>query len=281
MTLAVLAAVLFSALLHASWNAALRFAGDRVAMITVIAAFSACVALPGLFVVTPPRPESWPWMFASVVLHVGYSLFLAAAYTHGELGKVYPLARGTAPLLALLGSFLVVSEPLAASTVAGIVTLGLGIFALTLDRGLTVLMEAPRGALYALATSVFVAGYTISDGMGARAAADPHAYALWLFVLDGVPLVVIALVVRGRAATAAMFTGNWRLGLPLGAMALAAYWIAIWAMTVAPIALVAALRETSVIFAVLIGVTVLGERLTWPRAVAVTVVLLGLVLMRL
>ncbi len=280
MTLAVASAVLFSALLHASWNALIRLKGDRLAMMTLLATFAAVFALPGLLLVSPPHPNSWPWLAASVVLHLGYNVFLANAYMHGELGKVYPLARGSAPLLTLLASFLIVGEPLPALTVLGIVTLGVGILALTFEQGLKVIREAPKGVAFALGTSVFIAGYTIADGMGARAAGSAHSYILWLFVLDGFPLLLYALWARGRA-TSEMISENWKAGLVGGALSLIAYWIAIWAMTVAPIALVAALRETSVVFAVVIGVLFLGEKLTAARAVSVAVVILGLVLMRL
>jgi drug/metabolite transporter (DMT)-like permease len=281
MSLTVALAVLFSALLHASWNAVIRLRGDRLATITLLAAFGTLMAVPGMFLVSPPRPESWPWLFASVVLHIGYNVFLANAYAHGELGKVYPLARGTAPLLTLFISLLVLREPLAALTVIGIVTLGLGILTLTLDQGIRVLRAAPQGAAFALGTSLFIAAYTIADGMGARAAGDPHAYTLYLFFFDGIPLVLYALWARGTRETGHMIAGNWKAGIVVGILSLGAYWIVIWAMTVAPIALVAALRETSVIIAVLIGVFFLGERLTAVRVLAIAVVIVGLVLLRL
>ncbi len=280
MSLSVALLVLLSAVLHASWNAIVRIKGDRLAVVTLLATFGSLIAVPGVVLLPPPPADAWPWLAASMLLHIGYNVFLANAYAHGELGKVYPLARGTAPLITLMASLWLVGEQIGALKVLGVVVLGGGIIALTFDRGLRVLMEAPKGAVYALATSVFIGGYTISDGLGARASGDALSYTAWLFVLDGFPLLLYALVVRGRGVTA-MFSENWKAGLVAGALSIAAYAIVIWAMTVAPIALVAALRETSVVMAVVIGVVFLGEKLTTARMLSVAVVLAGLVLMRM
>ncbi|MEJ8573742.1 DMT family transporter [Microbaculum marinum] len=280
MTLSVALLVLFSAVLHASWNAIVRIKGDRLAVVTLLATFGALFALPAVVFLPPPPVDAWPWLAASMLLHVGYNVFLANAYAHGELGKVYPLARGAAPLMTLAASLTLLDEPLGTTTILGIVVLGGGIIALTFDRGLRVLIEAPKGAIYALSTSLFIGGYTISDGLGARTSGDALAYTAWLFVLDGLPLLIYAAVRRGRGI-GAMFSENWKAGMTAGALSIGAYAIVIWAMTVAPIALVAALRETSVVMAVLIGVVFLGERLTTARTVSVAVVIVGLVMLRL
>jgi drug/metabolite transporter (DMT)-like permease len=279
MSLAVALAVLISALLHASWNAIVRVNGDRLGVVTLLATFSALIAAPGLFLLPAPAREAWPWLIASVLLHVGYNVFLVNAYAHGELGKVYPLARGTAPLITLIVSLAFIGEPVGTANILGVVTLGVGIIALTFDQGIRVLMRAPKGVVYALATSLFIGSYTISDGLGARASGDPLGYTAWVFAFDGAPLLIYALIVRGRGIQR-MLVEQWRPGLMAGALSLGAYAIVIWAMTVAPIALVAALRETSVVFAVMIGVVFLGERLTPARAICVAVVLAGLMLMR-
>ncbi|WP_436641075.1 EamA family transporter [Microbaculum sp. FT89] len=280
MSLSVALLVLFSAVLHASWNAIVRIKGDRLAVVTLLATFGALIALPGVVLLPFPPADAWPWLIASMLLHIGYNVFLANAYQHGELGKVYPLARGTAPLITLVASLFIVGEALGPLKVLGVVVLGLGIIALTFDRGIRVLMEAPKGAVYALTTSLFIGGYTISDGLGARTAGDALAYTAWLFVLDGFPLLFYAMLARGRGV-GAMFAENWKAGLLAGALSIVAYAIVIWAMTVAPIALVAALRETSVVMAVVIGVVFLGEKLTTARMLSVAVVLSGLVLLRL
>lgn len=279
MTLAVALAVLVAAVLHASWNALIRFHGDRLGMVTLLAAVAAVVALPGALLLGPPSPASWPWMAASVGLHLGYNVFLANAYAHGELGRVYPLARGAAPLVTLAAGFALFHELIGGWQLLGVITLATGIVLLAFEGGWRALRHAPRGAVYALVTSLFIASYTLSDGMGARAAADPHAYVLWLFVLDGIPLLLYALV-KGRARTRRVFAEHWKAGSVAGLLSLGAYWIAIWAMTLAPIAMVAALRESSVVFAVLIGVVFLGEPITRPRVLSVVAVLLGMWMLR-
>jgi drug/metabolite transporter (DMT)-like permease len=280
MTTAVTLAVLVAAFCHASWNAIIRMRGDKLISMTLLVTAAGVLALPTLPFISPPPAAAWRYLIASAVIHTGYNTFLALSYVHGELTKVYPLVRGSAPLLTLAVSLVALDEAVGPLTVAGIVVLGLGIMSLALDQGWRVLLASPRGILYAAATSLCIAGYTLSDGLGARASGNPHHYVLWLFALDMGPLLVGVVALRGRAFFAAA-AENWRAGLLGGFLSLVAYWIVIWAFTVAPIPIVAALRETSILFAVLIGMAALGERLTPARAGAIVLVLFGLVLMRL
>ncbi|ESR23301.1 DMT family transporter [Lutibaculum baratangense] len=280
MSLTVATAVLLAALLHASWNAILRFSSDRMVTLALLTGSSGIVALAGLPFVEVPPAAAWPWLSASVFLHLGYNLFLGTAYRYGELGKVYPLARGAAPLVTLLAGVFLVGETLSPQATLGIVLLGCGIVALTFERGWRVLLQAPRGTAFALITSLFISAYSVSDGLGARAAGNAHAYTLWLFALDGLPLAIYVFATRRGEAIAALRL-SWLSGCVAGMLSLGAYWIVIWAMTVAPIALVAALRETSVLFAVGIGIVFLGERLSVPRLASILVVLAGLAILRL
>lgn len=279
MPLSIAAAVLLAALLHACWNAIVRVREDRLAVVTLLAGSAALVALPAAIVVPPPAPAAWPWLATSVALHLGYNVFLATAYNHGDLGRIYPLARGTAPVLTLVGTAVLVDESPGPVAIVGVLVVALGIVLLAFERGILALVAAPRGVGFALTTALFIAGYSVVDGIGARASDSPHGYAVWLFVLDGIPLLVYALAVRGHKVTA-MFAGNWSAALVGGVLSLAAYWIVIWAMTRAPIALVAATRETSVVFAVMIGTLVLGERLTAVRLASAALVVCGLFLLR-
>jgi drug/metabolite transporter (DMT)-like permease len=279
MTGEVVAAVLAAALFHAGWNALVRIAGDRLAVMGLIAAGHAACALAALPFVAMPDSAALPWLAASVTLHVGYKLFLAEAYRGGELGQVYPVARGTAPLLVTGISLLWLDEPLAPATLAGVAVIALGVASLAL-RGGAPLGDNPRPMLFALGTAGFIAAYTLVDGLGARIAGTPHGYAAWLFLGDGVLTVAIVLAVRRRAALALM-RDQALPGLCGGALSVAAYWLVIWAMTRAPIAPVAALRETSVIFAALIGGLFLGEGFGPRRLIAALAVCLGLALMRL
>lgn len=279
MPLTVAVAVLAAALLHAVWNALLRFQGDRLTMVTLLVAFSGLFALPGALWTGPPEPAAWPWLAASMALHVGYNVFLARAYGHGELGRVYPLARGAAPLLTLVAGGLLLGQTLETWPRLGVITLAGGILLLALEGGWRGFRQNPRSVTYSLTTALFIAGYTLADGIGARTASNTHAYVLWLFVLNGLPLLLHRLA-TGRSRPDAL-VANWRAAAIGGLLSLGAYWIAIWAMTVAPIAAVAALRESSVVFAVLIGALFLREPFTRIRVLSVLTVLAGLVMLRL
>ena len=280
MTPAVTLAVLVAALCHASWNAIIRVRGDKILSMTLLVTVSGLLALPGLFFVPVLPAAAWPYVLASAIIHLGYNTCLALSYHHGELSKVYPLVRGSAPLLTLVMSLAFLDESVDASGIAGIVILAFGIMALALESGWRVLVQSPRGLAYAAATSLCITAYTLSDGLGARAAGNAHHYVVWLFVLDMLPMLAIVLVLRGRDFLVAA-KANWAAGLLGGALSLIAYWIVIWAFTVAPIPIVAALRETSILFAALIGMSVLGERITPIRATSIAFVLCGLALMRL
>jgi drug/metabolite transporter (DMT)-like permease len=279
-TASVTLAVLFAALCHASWNAIVRMRGDKFMSMALLITAGGLIALPGLFVVPLLPAAAWPFVIASAIIHTGYNTFLALSYVHGELSKVYPLVRGSAPLLTLLVSLLFLDEAVGFVGVAGIVVLAAGIMTLALDRGWRVLVASPRGALYAAATSLCITAYTLCDGLGARAAVNAHSYVMWLFFLDTLPFVALVVFVRGRDFVAAA-KANWAAGALGGALSVVSYWIAIWAMTVAPIPIVAALRETSILFAVLIGLTMLGEKVTAVRSASIAMVLGGLALMRL
>jgi drug/metabolite transporter (DMT)-like permease len=279
MTIGVTIAVLVAALCHAAWNAMIRMRADKIISMTLLVTAAGVLALPGIFLVPMLPAAAWPYVIASAIIHLGYNTFLALSYHHGELSKVYPLVRGSAPLLTLAISLSVLDEPVDTVGVLGIIVLAVGIMSLALDGGWRVLIESPRGLVYAAATSLCITAYTLCDGLGARVAGNAHHYVLWLFVLGAVPLLSAVLVVRGRDFFLAV-NENWPAGLLGGALSLVAYWIVIWAFTVAPIPIVAALRETSILFAALIGMSILGERMTKIRAGAIVMVLIGLALMR-
>jgi drug/metabolite transporter (DMT)-like permease len=279
-TPAITLAVLVAAFCHASWNAIVRLPGDKFVAMTMVVAGAGLLALPGLLFVAVLPAAAWPFLIASALIHAGYSTFLALAYHHGELTKVYPLVRGSAPLTTLVVSLLFLEEAIGAAEAFGIVMVGAGIMALALDRGWKALLAAPHVLVYAAATSLCITLYTLSDGLGARAAGNAHSYVIWLFVLDW-PLMVLAALLLRRDAFLAALRGAWAPGLLGGGLQLAAYWIVIWAFTVAPIPVVAALRETSILFAALIGMVWLGERITPVRGASLAIVLCGVIVMRL
>jgi drug/metabolite transporter (DMT)-like permease len=280
MSLPIALAVLFSAFCHASWNAILRMRADKIIAITLLVAAAGLIALPALFFVPVPLAAAWPFLIASAFVHIGYNSFLALAYHHGELTKVYPLVRGSAPLTTLVIALLFLHEAVTATEIVGIVVLTIGIMVLALDGGRRALLASPQVLLYAAATSLCITAYTLSDGLGARVAGSTNGYVLWLFAIDSLPLLIFVLVRRRRTFLAAVGP-NWLAGLVGGALSLLAYWIVIWAFTKAPIPVVAALRETSILFALLIGMLWIGETVTKVRIASIVLVVAGLALMRL
>lgn len=276
---AVLALVLLAAVLHAGWNAVLKVNGDRVAVMALISVSSGLLCLPVLPVLTPPAAPAWPYLALSVVLHLGYQLFLVQAYRHGDLGQAYPIARGTAPLVVTGLAYLFAGETLAPQQLAAIVVMVAGIVSLAFTGG-GPLRHSGHPILFALGTAIFIAGYTVSDGLGARQAGTAHSYVIWLFTLNTLPMLLVALAVRRRDFGVAV-RRNWRPGLIGGAMSLAAYWLVIWALTLGLMGPVAALRETSVLFAALIGALLLGEQGGRARILSAGLVAGGLLLLHI
>ena len=265
--------------MHAGWNAVLKIRLDPFLSAVLIAIAGGLIAAPVLIWTGWPRAEGWPWLAASVVLHLGYYIGLTEAYRRADMSQVYPIARGSAPLMTTLVSVVALGEPVNIIGGGGIAALGAGVLLMSLRGGSAVRFD-PAAIGYALFTAVTICGYTLVDGIGARAAGNPHAYSAALFFLDAFPIALLALYKFERAELrhAVRFVGP---GLAGGAMSLAAYWIAIWAMTVAPIPLVAAARESSVLFGMLIAVVILKEPLRGIRVVSACLIVLGLALIRL
>ncbi len=270
MTPAVAALVLFAALLHASWNAMLKGGRDGFWGMTVmgIATSLACaVALPFLPV---PARASWPYIAGSALLHVGYNAFLVRAYRRGDFGSAYPIARGSSPLLVTLGAALVAQEVPTLLGMAGIVLVSIGIISLAF-RG----RQLPEtGIFYALGTGFFIAAYSVTDGIGGRLSGSAVSYTLWMCVIWGATALPLY---KFRRPGAALWQGARATGLAAlgGVVSVLAYGIVIFAMTVAPMGSVSALRETSVLFAVLLGRIFFGETLTARRIISVLVIAAG------
>ncbi len=279
MTAVVFSAVIGAALLHAAWNALVKVNTDRFVLMATMAAIQTMLSVAVLPFVPVPAPASWPYLLASVALHNAYYLFLITAYRYGDLSHVYPLARGTAPLIVATASFVLVGEALSLEATVYIALIAFGIMSLTLTRGAAGFRE-PKAVFSAIATGIFIAAYTVSDGLGVRLSGDAHGYTFWLFALDGVPITALALyLLRGRLRKEV--AKSWKMGALTGIISLIAYWIVIWAMATTPIAMVSALRETSMVFAVMFGVFFLKERLNLMRVVSVAVTLAGAVMLKL
>jgi drug/metabolite transporter (DMT)-like permease len=282
MSFAVFAAVLFAAACHAGWNAGIKRTLDPLATTVLIAIGAALVALPGLPFVGWPAPASWPWLVASIAIHLFYFAGLIESYSAGDMGQVYPIARGAAPLMTATMTTLFVGERLGLFGWGGVVLLAAGVLLLSLRGGRDLVGFDRRAVGFALFTAVTVCAYSVVDGVGARLAGEGRAaaYSLVLFVGIAPVVVIYALARRGVAVLPAMVP-FWKTGLGGGALAVVSYSIAIWAMTKAPIAIVAALRETSVLFGALIAVTVLKEPLRPARIGAAAMIVGGLALLRL
>jgi drug/metabolite transporter (DMT)-like permease len=268
--------VLFAAALHAGWNALIKIRGDRLVVMAVVTLAGSLVSLPAVFLLPLPAPASWPLLALTIVLHTGYHLFLPRAYDHGDLGQVYPIARGSAPLLVALGAFLLAGETLSLLTTLGVFCLAAGVMSLAFE-GRGGLRGSPKAVLYALLTGSIIASYTLVDGLGVRQAGSILAFAAWLTVLDGLLTFLIVACVKGPACLR-VARDNLAVGLLGGCMQVAAYWIIIWALAQAPMAMVSALRETSVIFVAVISTFILKEGFGVWRFVATGLVALGLTL---
>lgn len=274
MSAAVFLAILFAAALHAGWNALVKTGLDRFSSILFLGLAQAAIALLLLPFFGLPLRQAWPWVLAGSALHSGYKLALIRAYGHGDLSQIYPLSRGSAPLIVAVAGALVLGETMDTARTAAVFAIGAGIMLMAGKGGLT-----RAGVGWALVTAAFTAAYTLADGIGARVAGSPSSFILTMIVLDGLIMLAFGLRARGRAGLIALLPA-WRAGTVAGAMSLGAYWIAVWAFTQAPLAAVAALRETSVLFAMLIGAAMLKERLTPRRWAAAGLILAGVVLMR-
>ena len=274
----VLAVVLFAALLHALWNAAVKASlKERVPSAAIFigaGAFSAAL-VPFL---PPPARESWPFLAGSVAVHVVYSITLGRAYRMGDFSHAYPIMRGLPPLLTALLMFAASDERLSPGQLAGMAALCAGILSLAFDARSGRRSRAALG--WAVVVAMCIGVYTTLDGFGGRLSASPWSYVAWTCMLEAVALAAIVSLRHGPA-TLGVIARSWKITLVGGATTTVAYMLVVWAMTQAPIALVSALRETSVIFAVLLGVVVFKERLGPARAVAIAFVVLGIFLTRL
>jgi drug/metabolite transporter (DMT)-like permease len=267
MTPLVVGLILSAALLHASWNAILRGGADRLWSITIMCAVSAVVALPFLFFLALPARASWPCIGFSAALQVSYCLFLVRAYREGGLAQVYPIARGTSPLLVTLGAAVVAGERLTPAALGGVALVSVGIMALAFEKA----RPSARSTLSALATGVFVAAYTLTDGVGARLSGHPQSYTAWLFLVQGAAMPLVYIALRGRLVVSLRQAETWKV-LAGGVFGLLSYGVVIWALTLAPMGRVSALRETSILFAVVIGVVFLKEKLTPARLTAAVMI---------
>ncbi|MBZ9963415.1 DMT family transporter [Mesorhizobium sp. BR1-1-2] len=266
----VVGLALFAALLHASWNAFLRTGTDRLWTVTVMSFSSTALAIPFVIFHALPAAPAWPYVLFSACLQVSYSMFLVAAYRHGDLGQVYPIVRGSVPLLVTLGGFLLAGQRLTIPETVGVALVGGGIMGLSIGRG----RATAKSILYALATGAIIAAYATVDAIGVRAAGNAGAYAAWVLLIYGLLLPAAFVFCRGRLVVDPQAPETWK-ALGGGVFALLAYGLVVAAFALGPAGPITAIRETSVVFAVFIGRLFLGETLTPRRVGACAIVALG------
>lgn len=275
----VTAAVLASAVLHATWNALTHRVPDPLAAITLIGLGLTVVSAPMVFLVPAPAAPSWPYLAVSVCLHLTYCGLLARSYRLGDFSQVYPVARGSSPLVVALAAAVLLGERLSGPALGGVLAVSLGL-AVLVGGGWRTGPRNPRAVFAAGLTGLSIAAYTVVDGAGVRVADNQLGYAVWLNGGLGAALVVGAAFVYGRKLPAA-FAGRWWLVPVGGALCWASYTLVLWAQARGALAAVAALRETSVIVAAVIGTVVFGERFGPQRVLATLLVATGVVLLNL
>jgi drug/metabolite transporter (DMT)-like permease len=276
LTLPVTFAVLGAALLHAAWNAIIKAGRDPLLDTALVALSGTLIALPLVFLVPLPEIASWPFIAASITVHLGYYTAVAGAYRAGDLSHGYPIMRGVAPLLVAVASALWLGETLSPTAWTGVLLICGGVLSLGMAGG-----GANRKAtVWALFGALIIAVYTLADGRGVRLAGGAERYVIWLFLFMGLPFGLVVFAVKRRAFVAHA-RRYWHRGIAGAVLSGLSYGIALWAMTRAPVAIVAALRETSVIFAALIGAWLLKEGHLKERLAGAAAVLAGLITLKL
>lgn len=277
MPIEVFLMVLAAALLHATWNAVVKSNGERLVLLRVFAWAQLAVSLCLLPFVDMPRAAAWPYLAASPVLGTGYLLLLNRAYRIGDLSLVYPLARGAAPLVVAIVSTAILGEEISRANQIGVMLIAIGITSLALTPGAGGARNT-QPVLLALAMGSLIATYTLLDGTGARLSGTPHGYMVVVTIPQSLLTIAISHVLQpGRRAAGGRTV---RFGIASGLVAYLSSWLVVWAYTLAPIALVSALRESGIVFAVIIGVVFLKERLNLARLASIAATLCGTTLLK-
>jgi len=279
MPIEVLIVILSAAFLHATWNFFVKRSDDKYRGMASVVLGHAPAALAVIFLTPLPHADSYPFIIAGAILHTGYQVFLLNSYRFGNLSSVYPIARGIAPLLVasfsivFLGVDFGIFELLAISLIAvGIISLAFG--------GRKNLRGNIQGSILAIVTGSFIASYTLVDGLGARQAGNAIGFYGWLSTINALIFSIIMKWARPGLVQTIVST-DWRMTLSLGSISFLAYALAIWAFTMAPIALVAALRETSIVFAFFLGIYFLKEKVTALKILSIILIVSGVVVLRI
>ena len=271
--------VLLAALLHATWNAVVKSSPDKLFDIVMVTSGAAALSASILPFLPPPLPESWIYIAASVAIHMGYFTLTGASYRAGDMSHAYPLMRGAAPLMVAIASWPLLGQRVPVGEWCGILLICGGILGLVLtDRRIG--SASSSATRFALLNAVVIASYTLVDGTGVRLSGSPVAYTTWMFFLTA-PGILIWTVLQRSSDFIRHLRRRWPFGFLGGACTLSAYILVLWAMTRAPVAMVAALRETAILFGMAISALVLGERFGLARPLAAAVILAGVMTIKL
>lgn len=263
------ALVLLSAILHATWNAQLKGSGSRSQFMANMSTCMGALALICIPFVPLPVGSAWVCICVSAVLHGGYNLLLLQNYRMSDFSRAYPIARGVSPLLVTLGAFVLMHQRPNGFALCGVAMISAGIVFLSMGKAKT----GTRATLSALATGATIAAYTVTDGMGIQRSQNTLSYTVWVFASYLLMPVVLRLL---RIPVKIVNTENLRSAAGAGAFSLAAYTIVLWAMHYVDVGIVSALRETSVLWAIVLGHLFLGEFFTWRRAVSASIICVGI-----
>mgnify|MGYP002725579590 CR=1 FL=1 len=273
----VFSLVLMAAVFHASWNALLKKGDDPWTRLAISNLIGMGIGIALIPFVEFPNAEAWPFIIGSTIIHQTYYITVSLQYRFGDLSHVYPISRGSAPLLVAAGAFLFVGETLPPAGIAAVILISAAIISLTFSTAWK--PGEGKGVLFALLTGTNIAVYTVIDGQGGRLANDVLGYIVYLFIIDAIPFAFLVGYMR-RDNLASAVKNNLKTGTMTGLMAFPAYGLVIWAMSLSPLTYVSALRETSVILAVLIGTKLLGEPFGTRRVIAATAVVIGVVVLQ-
>jgi drug/metabolite transporter (DMT)-like permease len=275
----ILSAVLFAAALHAVWNALIKVSGDRLVIMALTTATTTILALPILFYLPLPAAASWPYLALSACMHSFYMLVLVKAYGLGDFAQVYPLARGSAPMLTAVLGFLLLNESMGFTEILGLLFIVTGILGLALETSAGVLQLSRQALFYSLLTGLCITSYSLLDGIGVRASGNNVSFIAWMFFLDGLLLPIIAFASRPRQLLLDTVKVVWKPSLAVSLLSTVSYAIIVWAFSQERIAPVAVLRETSVLFAMLISFLVIKEAFSVLRILIIVLILSGIVLL--
>ena len=267
-------AALAAALLHALWNAALKGGNDRILDASLLFSVAGMIGLMSTFFAPTMDVTAWKWIVATALLHVPYVYFLARAYELGELSHVYTIARGLPPIMIMGLATVTLAEIPTLPALGGVILISIGILTVGLSKGAHV-----QGSLLAMIVAISIALYSISDGIGVRASQSPIAYNGWVFFAVGMTCTVMATYLRGRKIIPYARV-HWRRALFGGVLSFVAYGLVLWAMTKASIAGISALRETSVVFASMIGILAFGEKAGARRLIGALIVAIGALVLK-